>query len=140
MFALFKRTAQLFLTWATGKFTEETVKGHTGYLFGLKLDLNKRKVITCSGDTKLKVWGMDSRELDTTFEGHTSAVFTVDYNEHRLVSGASDDTVRIWNYETGRCEKSLHEHTGAVWAVQFDNDKLVSASADTTVKIWSADS
>ncbi|CAM9131662.1 unnamed protein product, partial [Phaeothamnion confervicola] len=53
---------------------------------------------SCSKDTLVKIWDLDSQLCVQTIIGHRSEVWTLDVNPAgtRLVTGASDNQLRVW--------------------------------------------
>ena len=90
------------------------------------------------------VWAWDaaSRDLLTTYAGHTNAVFALANSPDGkyIASGGSDQTVQIWEVITGRTMVTYRGHRGGIGAVAWSPDGryIASASFDRTVQVWDA--
>ncbi|QIR36511.1 ribosome assembly protein 4 [Tolypothrix sp. PCC 7910] len=75
-----------------------------------------------------------------TFEGHSSAVYSVAFSRdgQRLASSSDDNTIKIWDIATGKAIATLTGHSSSVRSVAFspDGQKLASGSLDKTITIW----
>lgn len=54
---------------------------------------------SCSDDATIKIWDLDSGELEKTLKGHSGFVNSIsfDYSGKYLVSASSDTTLKIWD-------------------------------------------
>jgi WD40 repeat protein len=92
----------------------------------------------------VRVWNIDSGEVEQTLEGHSDSVRGVAFSPDgsKLASASDDRTVRVWNVDSRKVEQTLEGHSDFVVGVAFSPDgrKLASASADRTVRVWNVDS
>jgi len=112
---------------------------HAERIESLAFSPDGTKLASC-GDEVVKLWDVQSKEVTTTFWGHTQPVFAVDFSPDAslLVSGGKDKVVKLWNVEDGREIKTLYNHWDPVKSVAFspDGNLVASASKDTTIKVW----
>jgi hypothetical protein len=77
--------------------------------------------------------------LIRTFEGHSSAVFSVAFSPDgaRVLSGSKDNTIKLWDAVTGALIRTFEGHSSAVFSVAFSPDgaRVLSGSTDGTV-LW----
>ena len=97
-------------------------------------------MVSGSGDNTLKLWDLESGQCLRTFEGHTSAVFSVCVHPDGqwIVSGSWDKTLKLWDLASGECLRTFEGHAGEVnsLAIHPDGQWIVSGSADKTLKLW----
>lgn len=99
-----------------------------------------REILAGSGDGKLRVWDLESREMLRAVQAHGDWTFTVEFHPSGkwLATGGGDNLIKFWNWpeltEIGR----LEGHTNDVHAIGFNSDgtRLVSAGDDWSVRIW----
>lgn len=94
-------------------------------------------------DRSVKVWDIESGEVEACFEGHLDAVYCVDFSpvdDNLLVSGSLDRTVRLWRVSDGACVKVLSGHGDFVLSVVFtpDGQQVISAGKDRNCLVWNA--
>jgi WD40 repeat protein len=100
---------------------------------------------TGSINSKVQLWNVASRSLQTVFEGHSNFIRSVCFSPNgKILASASDDrTVRLWDIEAkdSGCLANLSaRHNELVMSVAFSPDgrTLASGSADQngTVRLW----
>ena len=97
-----------------------------------------------SWDDTIRLWDVESGQLQATLKGHTNWVTSVAFSPDggTLASGSFDWTVRLWDVESGQLQATLKGHTSNVISVIFspDGGTLASGSADKTVRLWDVES
>ncbi|AFY87416.1 MAG: Serine/threonine-protein kinase PknD [Chroococcidiopsis cubana SAG 39.79] len=120
----------------------QTLTGHTDSVWAIAVSQDGRTLVSGSADKTIKVWDLQTRELQRTLTGHTDTVRAIALSQDGqiLVSGGGEKTVRLWNITTGRPLGRLLGHGGPVWtvAISQDGQTLFSAGEDGTVKLWNA--
>jgi len=123
--------------------------GHSYTVTSVAFSPDSKRIVSASNDS-VRVWNVDSDEVERTFGDHsnwnaTSASFSPDGK--RVVSGSCDGMVRVYNAdaesaEYGACERTLKGHTDHVTSVAFslDGTRIVSGSYDRTLRVWNAES
>ena len=78
------------------------------------------RVISGSQDTKICVSSIVSRELETTLDGHTGAVWALAVHRGKLLSTGRDNTIRVWLLGTWEQVRVVHvgEHVPKVLICQ----------------------
>eukprot|EP00051_Salpingoeca_urceolata_P022257 m.358163 g.358163 ORF g.358163 m.358163 type:complete len:945 (-) comp19945_c1_seq18:166-3000(-) len=107
-------------------------------------------MVTASWDSTIKVWTMESEDLDAPkkpFEAylgelaeHSEEVSCLDYNtaSKLTASGGKDGLVMIWDLATRSLVHSFEAHHGAVHGVAWSPDgrRVVSCGEDNMLKVW----
>ena len=111
---------------------------------GLAMSTNRNFFVSASQDTTLKVWDLNSEEVQRTLIGHTAAINAVAMgpDECSIVSASEDQTVKVWDINSGEVKQTLTGHDEGVNAVAVSSDGrfLVSASRDQTLRVWDFES
>ncbi|KAI9507804.1 WD40 repeat-like protein [Russula earlei] len=115
--------------------------GHDGEVNQIKANSSGTRLMSCSDDMTVRIWGMrkvkQPSEPDrltvnvemTVLEGHRNWVTGVSWspkklaNGHELVATASfDTTARLWDADTGVCLKVFTHHKKPIYAITFSPD------------------
>lgn len=95
---------------------------------------------TCDSDCNIRVWNLQTRQLQIICQGHTHWVRSVAFSPdgQTLASASADQTVKLWDVTSGDCLKTYRGHRSQVFSLAFspDGQILVSSSSDQTVKVW----
>ncbi|MFN6535013.1 MAG: hypothetical protein RM021_001390 [Nostoc sp. EkiNYC01] len=117
-----------------------TLTGHSDSVTAVALTPDGKRVISASDDKTLKLWNLETGEIERTFNGHSGSVTAVAFTPDgkRVISGSIDKTLKLWNLETGEIERTFNGHSGWVNAVALtpDGKRVISASSDKTLKLW----
>jgi WD40 repeat protein len=115
-----------------------TYKGHTDSVWSVAVTPDGNKIISGSQDGTIKIWNLNSGNLEHTIEAHNDSVKTVCTDGLRIISGSRDKTIKIWNLKTGEIVRTLSGHLKAVNAIVLtrNSSKIISGSDDKTLKIW----
>lgn len=119
-------------------------EAHTDFIRGIIVHPSEPFIITCSDDTKIKIWNYDKDfVLKRTLEEHKHFVLALAFNPKDLTKFASasmDKTIKIWNLTTdGKANLTLTGHKSSVNTIDFykgDRPHFASGSDDKTIKIW----
>ncbi|XP_060668610.1 protein CIA1 isoform X1 [Ziziphus jujuba] len=139
------------------------VSGHSSTVWALSFNHSGDKMVTCSDDLTLKIWGVDTisaqsangyapwRHLCTISGYHDRTIFSVHWSREDIIaSGAADDAIRFFvenKDKDGLVDGPLYKllmkeekaHDMDVNSVQWSPGEkrlLASASDDGTIKIW----
>ncbi len=115
-------------------------KGNATHIRTIAYAPERSKIAAGSYDYKIKIWNVETTEVELELEGHKKSTLPVAFSpdEKYLVSGSLDKTVKVWNAKTGELMQSLERHTENVVAVAFhpSGRYFVSASQDKTLRLW----
>jgi WD40 repeat protein len=124
----------------------QMMRGHNMMVLDVALLRDGRHIITCSTDSSLRVWDLESGAnigepwQDDGDEEDEAGVSTIALSPtgNTVASGSSDGTVRLWDVETGKVIIKLTGHDGIVWSVcwRADGERLVSGGHDGTIRLW----
>lgn len=109
----------------------KSLQAHTNIIRAI-VEIPSMGVLTCSNDQKVKLYSLELDEL-TSFEDHTSFVFTLAYlqaNSTDFASGGEDFKLLI--YHGGKQVQEIG-HPNTVWAISVDRTHqgdLITASGD----------
>ncbi|TQD88988.1 hypothetical protein C1H46_025495 [Malus baccata] len=138
------------------------VSGHSSTIWALSFNASGDKMVTCSDDLTLKIWGSDDakmsadgfapwRHLCTLSGYHDRTIFSVHWSRDNIIaSGAADDAIRFFvenddqdGLVDGPSYKLLlrkeNAHDMDINSVQWspgEDRVLASAADDGTIKIW----
>ena len=93
-----------------------------------------RKVISGSVDKTVRIWDVETGQIEKVLEGHSDAIRPVAFSRdgERIAAGYWDDTLRIWTVRTGEVEVPR--------LAALEHLKFKSTSPDTSEIIQSSDS
>ncbi len=118
-----------------------TLKGHTGQVWGIAFSPNNQLIASTSEDTTIKIWKRDGT-LVTTLKDHSAPVRDVAFSPdgQRIVSASQDRTLKLWQVD-GALLMTLRGHRDRVNTVDFSPDGkfIISGSADNSVRLWQPD-
>lgn len=109
-------------------------------VLGTLIMVNGIKLISCSGDKKVKIFDVKTGLCDKTLEGHTAAVYGIEALSHTEIATCSlDQTIKIWNIRTGSCVKTITNDSPIYCLKKLSNNELLSGSKDGKIKVWRLD-
>ncbi|HEY9864168.1 MAG TPA: serine/threonine-protein kinase [Candidatus Obscuribacterales bacterium] len=81
----------------------QTLIGHTWVIYGVAITPDGKNIVSCSEDETIKIWNLETGELEKTLIGHSGEVVAIAISSdcQTIVSGSYDKTVRLWNLEAG---------------------------------------
>ncbi len=80
------------------------LKGHTDRIGRLEFSPDGRRLLSCSMDTTIRLWDLQTGQEIRRFEGHHDRVECISFSAdgRRFLSAAWDWTIRLWDVETGK--------------------------------------
>lgn len=113
---------------------------HNGPIRGLSYSPLDSKLVSCSDDSLLHIWGVGQDTPERTLTGHQSDVKSVDWHPYRalIASASRDATVRLWDpkQENPVCSLFGHKKQVNVCSWNKNGNWLASGSKDGLIKIY----
>ncbi len=96
------------------------------------------RLVSGSGDGKIRLWDIDTAAEIARLDGHTREVNALAVlPDGRLASASEDKTIRLWDLTTCAEVARLESHSPGVRALAVLPDgRLASASEDKTIRLW----
>jgi WD40 repeat protein len=98
------------IKWNLSNFAKlDSFKAHESDVLDLK-HVSSSQIASCSRDTKIKLWNLETNECLKTFIGHTKSVncLEISFDKIKLYSGSSDLSLRVWRISSGVCLKTIN--------------------------------
>lgn len=112
------------------------LKGHLDGVLDLRVD--KQWIVSCSKDTKIRVWNRETLNLHRTLTGHEGPVNAIGLQNGFIVSASGDTKMMLWDIERGTCLRTFDGHDRGLACIEFKDNYIVSGSSDCTIKVWNA--
>ena len=133
------KSGKLFRTSIDDYLTVEDIQAHDLIITDISISKDNKLVASSSWDNRIKIWNVETLELQTGFIAHNLGVNSVEFIDDKniLVSGGKDEKIKIWQ-PWGELISELLGHKHWVEAVTYCPIKniLASGSCDKTIKIW----
>lgn len=123
-----------------------TLKGHKSCINAICSTPDGKRIVSASDDTTVKVWDIETGNLENTLAGHTSGVraTAITPDSRYVLSGSDDYTIRAWNLKSARLERTLKagDIERKALAITPNGGKVISGSSNLfynsncTLEIW----
>jgi WD40 repeat protein len=117
-----------------------TLKGHADSVYSAAFTSDGKRLVTCSKDRSIKVYNVETWELERTLTGHNEDVLAVAISPDstQLVSAGKEPQLRWWTLQDGQDVRRMAGHKGSVSALVFSRDgkRVASVGQDGSVRIW----
>lgn len=120
------------------------IKEHKSSVWCARFSPDGLLLCTCSSDKTAKIWNVNSRTLERSFDLHTDTVWSCCFapakssTKSLIATGSSDQTVKVWNTESGEVVYDLGGYGDAVDCLDFScsGEILCTSCRNGVVKIW----
>lgn len=113
--------------------------GHSGPVYSVRFFGNKRFLLSCSQDSTIRLWSLDTFTQIATYKGHFFPVWDIDIaaNDYYFVSGSSDRTVCVWTMENPKPVRLFASSLSDVMCVKFhpNSNYIFAGSCDFKVRM-----
>lgn len=119
--------------------------GHKLPVLSMDISFDSKKIVTCSADKQIRLWGLDFGDCQKAFNGHSDSILQVafvphnqDGNGHHFFSASKDKMVRYWDGDKFEQIQRLDGHHSEIWAlaVSRTGNFIVTASFDKSIRVW----
>lgn len=120
--------------------TGRTFYGHSGPVFRVAFSPEKNLLLSCSEDTTIRLWSLQTWTCIVVYRGHLFPVWDVRFSPHSyyFVSASHDKTARLWATDTNQPLRIFSGHLSDVDTCQFhpNSNYIATGSSDRTVRLW----
>ncbi|KAI5190499.1 transcription initiation factor TFIID subunit 5 [Nematocida sp. AWRm77] len=113
--------------------------GHSGPVYAVKFFANKRFLLSCSQDTTIRLWSLDTYTQIATYKGHFFPVWDLDIaaNDYYFATGSSDRTVCVWTVENPKPVRLFASSLSDVMCVKFhpNSNYVFAGSCDFKIRM-----
>ncbi|NES05687.1 MAG: WD40 repeat domain-containing protein, partial [Okeania sp. SIO2F4] len=141
-----QRSPRLLPNWQYPQLLDSLAKHQDG-VGSVTISPDGQTLASGSWDNTIKLWDLESGELQRTLTGHLQDVASVIFLDQKtLLSASYDRTIKRWHLNTGELLSSFnqspnftfngHSRNIECFALSPDGQVLASDSHDQTVKLW----
>ncbi|KAL0951288.1 hypothetical protein HGRIS_007999 [Hohenbuehelia grisea] len=126
--------------------TTRKLIGHSGPVYSVAFDplsgsaAPPKYLLSCSADTTVRLWSMDTMTNVVAYRGHQNPVWDVKWNPTGIyfASASRDRTARLWSTDRTNCLRLYTGHDNDVDCLEFHPNSLYLAtgSSDWTARLW----
>lgn len=82
----------------------KTLIGHTWVIYGVAITPDGKNIVSCSEDQTIKIWNLETGELEKTLIGHLGKVLSIAItsDDEKIVSCSYDGSIKFWSLKTGK--------------------------------------
>jgi WD40 repeat protein len=120
-------------------------EGHSELVRGVIHLPGGQRIMTCSGDSSLRVWELQSgKQIGNDWRDGESAVNSIALSPDgkKVASGSNAGAVKLWDVDTGKVLAKWTGHeswmSSACW--NRDGGRIVSGFLDGTARVWDVES
>ncbi|KAH9530155.1 WD40 associated region in TFIID subunit, NTD2 domain [Dermatophagoides farinae] len=114
-------------------------RGHSNTVYEMSFLFDSNLLLSCSSDTTIRAWDVNSSSCLAVYKGHASAIWTIDSNDSGcFISGGRDGIAHMWDIERTVPMRIYSGHLMDINQIKFhpNCNYLATASADKTIILW----
>lgn len=114
--------------------------GHSGPVFGCSLSPDSQFLLSCSEDTTVRLWSMETGSNVVCYKSHNYPVWDVSFSPlgYYFATASHDRTARVWATAHVTPLRILAGHLADVTTVKFhpNINYVATGSADKSLRLW----
>lgn len=118
----------------------ERLIGHSGPVYGSSFSPDNRVLLSCSADTTVRLWSVDTKTALVAYSGHTEPVWDVAFGPfgHYFATASHDQTARLWSVDHIYPLRHFAGHMSDVDCLEWhpNGTYLATGSSDKTARLW----
>jgi transcription initiation factor TFIID subunit 5 len=120
--------------------TSRTLHGHNGPVYRVAFSPDRTLLLTCSEDTTVRLWSLQTWTCLVCYKGHIFPVWDVRFAPHGyyFATAGHDKTARLWATDQHQPLRIFAGHFSDVDCIQFhpNSNYVATGSSDRTVRLW----
>lgn len=116
---------------------QQTLKGHTGWVWGVVFSPDSKRLASASCDQTVQVWDATTGIVQQILKGHSGYVLAVAFSPDgkQLASFSYDRTVRLWDTSIGTALQTIEVEVD-LFALSFSMDRSRLQSHGWAMQIY----
>eukprot|EP01132_Coremiostelium_polycephalum_P000665 gene665-824_t len=118
----------------------KTFLGHSGPVYGCSFSPDNQFLLSCSEDTTVRLWSMETMSNLVCYKGHSFPVWDVNFSPYGFyfASASHDRTARLWSTNYTSPLRIFCGHLSDVNCVRFhpNTNYLATGSSDKSARLW----
>ncbi|KYQ91599.1 transcription initiation factor TFIID subunit [Tieghemostelium lacteum] len=114
--------------------------GHSGPIYGCSFSPDSEYLVSCSEDTTIRLWNMETMANLVCYRGHSFPVWDVNFSSfgYYFASASHDRTARLWATNYINPLRTFTGHLADVNCVKFhpNCNYLATGSSDKSARLW----
>ncbi|XP_070534778.1 TAF5-like RNA polymerase II p300/CBP-associated factor-associated factor 65 kDa subunit 5L [Ptychodera flava] len=119
----------------------KTLQGHSGPVYGSCFTNDSTYLLSCSEDTTVRLWNLETYTNAVVYRGHSLPVWDVDMSVvgDYFVTASQDHTARLWILNRNYPLRVFAGHMADVDCIRYhpNSNYIATGSSDRTVRLWS---
>jgi len=116
------------------------LKGHNGPVYGLSFSPDRTLLISCSEDSTIRLWSLQTWTNICCYRGHCFPVWDVKFAPHGyyFATASNDRTARLWATDQHQPLRLFVGHLNDVDCLQIhpNSNYVATGSSDLTIRMW----
>ncbi|KAJ5096968.1 G-protein beta WD- 40 repeats containing protein [Penicillium angulare] len=133
----YKKFPVIYNNW---EFFVQTMRRHSRTVKAIAISSYGKQIASGSDDKTIKIWHMETGDLQKTLNGHLSSVNAVAFSSdgRHIASGSSDKSIKLWDSTTADLKRTLGCELDGVYSVAFspDDRHVASGCLSGTITLW----